>query len=308
MINSRTHIAPTVLPKNTASVFQTIVQLFKLRIVVLLLFAGTGGAFIAARGFPGFGALLLMTVTGGFAAAGASALNQYFERDIDAEMNRTRKRPLVMGTLGNANWVLPVALGLIFVPSLIALPFNPALAFWSVLGAVIYAGIYTMWLKPRSVLNIVIGGFAGTCAVLSGGAAVSPAMEVWAQPGVIILGLLVFLWTPTHFWSLALMYRQDYARVSMPMLPVRISPRASAFWIALHMVPTGFAALALSASVAIGWLYLIPVALATADLLWRCIRLYVDPTGQRARSVFLASNIYLTIVLLMLCITTIKFF
>ncbi|MBI5030925.1 MAG: protoheme IX farnesyltransferase [Chloroflexi bacterium] len=292
----------------TATFFQTITMLFKLRIVVLLLFAGVGGAFLAARGFPGFGALILLTLTGGSAAAGASALNQYFERDIDAEMNRTRKRPLVMGAIANPSWVLPIALALIFVPSLAVLPFNPALAFWSIAGAVIYVGIYTLWLKPRSVLNIVIGGFAGTCAVMSGGAAVSSSAAVWTQPGAIILGLLIFLWTPTHFWSLALMYRQDYARVSMPMLPVRISPRESAFWIALHTVATGFAALALSATVTIGWLYLIPIALATGDLLLRCVRLYVTPTGQHAKSVFLASNIYLTVVLLMLCITAGKIF
>ena len=286
----------------SAQFFQTVATLFKLRIVVLLLFAGMGGAFLAAGGFPGFGALIVMTLTGGSAAAGASALNQYLERATDAEMRRTRKRPLVAGTIANPRWVLPVALALIFVPSLAVLPFNPALSFWSLAGAGIYVGVYTVWLKPRSVLNIVIGGFAGTCAVLSGGAAAGD----WLQPSVLVLGLLVFLWTPTHFWSLALMYRQDYARVGVPMLPVRASPRQSALWITLHTIATGFAALALGATVAIGWLYVLPIAFVTADLLRRSVRLIAEPTALRARSLFLASNIYLAFVLSLICITSLR--
>ena len=299
----------TLSVRGGATFFETMTTLFKLRIVALLLFAGMGGAFLAADGWPGFGPLILMALTGGSAAAGASALNQYLERDTDAAMHRTRKRPLVVDAIANPGWVLYVALGLIFLPSLAVLPFNPALTFWSLAGAAIYAGVYTIWLKPRSILNIVIGGLAGTCAVLSGGAAVGPSIhaEGWAQPGVLILGLLLFLWTPTHFWSLALMYRQDYARIGMPMLPARASVRQSALWITLHAIATGFAAIALSAMVAMGWLYLFPVTLATGDLLWRCVRLVQNPTVSRARSLFLASNIYLAIILLMICLATTRF-
>ncbi len=283
-----------------------LVALFKMRIVALLLLAGTAGAFLAAHGWPGWTPLVSMALTGGLAAMGASALNEYLERGVDAQMRRTRRRPLVIGAIANPGWVLPVALGLILVPSLSVLPFNAALTFWSIAGAVIYAGVYTIWLKPRSMLNIVIGGLAGTCAVLSGGAAVGPSTHAqgWATPGVIILGLLIFLWTPTHFWSLALMHRQDYAQVGLPMLPVRVSPRQSALWITLHAVATGFAALTLSATVAMGWLYLLPVALVTGALLWRCARLVKEPTVSRARSLFLTSNIYLAIILLMLCLAS----
>jgi heme o synthase len=288
-------------PLKAAQRFETLAALFKVRIVALLLFAGTGGAFLAAGGWPGFGPLIAMTLTGGLAAMGASALNQYLEQAKDAAMHRTRRRPLVNGSITRPGWVPVVALAMIVVPSLAALPFNPALSFWSVAGAITYVGVYTVWLKPRSVLNIVIGGFAGTCAVLSGSAAAGH----WAQPGAIVLGLLVFLWTPAHFWSLAIMCREDYARVNVPMLPVRTSVRESAAWVTLHAVAVGVAALALGADVSRGWLYLIPVALATGDLLVRCVRLMLEPTSPRARSLFLASNTYLAIVLLMICLTAI---
>ena len=280
---------------------RVLVVLFKVRIVALLLFAAAGGAFLVAGGWPGFGPLIAMTLTGGLAAMGASALNQYLEQDEDAAMRRTRRRPLVSGAILRPGWVPVVALAMILLPSLVALPFNPALSLWSLAGAITYVGVYTVWLKPRTVLNIVIGGFAGTCAVLSGSAAAGN----WAHPGAIVLGLLVFLWTPTHFWSLAIMCREDYARVNVPMLPVRTSLRQSAWWVALHAIATGLAALALGADASLGWLYLIPVALATGDLLVRCTRLILDPAPARARSLFLASNIYLAIVLLMICLDAI---
>jgi protoheme IX farnesyltransferase len=279
----------------------TAMVLFKVRIVLLLLFAGAGGAFIAAGGWPGFTPLLMLTLTGGLAAMGASALNQYYEQDSDAAMKRTRRRPLVSGEVAHPRWIPAAALALILIPSLTMYPFNPPLAVWSLAGAVIYAGVYTVWLKPRTVLNIVLGGLAGTCAVLCGGAAVGQ----WAHPGVVTLGLLVFLWTPMHFWSLAIMYRDDYARVNIPMLPVRTSLRSSAGWVTLHAVGTGLAALALGALPTLGLLYTVPVALLTLDLLRRCVRLIQEPTSARARSLFLASNWYLIGVLLMICVAAV---
>lgn len=300
--------APLVLRLTAGVAFLgTLTVLFKLRIVALLLFAGAGGAFLAADGWPGVGPLIAMTLTGGLAAAGASALNQYLERVKDAAMRRTRGRPLVTGAIAHSRWVPMVSLALIFLPSLAVLPFNPPLTVFSLAGAAIYVGVYTLWLKPRSVTNIVIGGLAGTCAVLGGGAAAGPSTgaQGWADPGVIVLGLLVFLWTPLHFWSLAMMCREDYARAGVPMLPARASLRHSALWVTLHAVAAGFATLALGAEALLGWLYLLPAALATAHLLWRCARLAAFPTTDRARSLFLTSNVYLAIVLLMICIDTI---
>ncbi|MCP4426970.1 MAG: protoheme IX farnesyltransferase, partial [Chloroflexi bacterium] len=198
-----------------------IIILFKMRIVVLLLMAATGGAFLAAGGWPGAGNLLLLWLTGGMAAAGASSFNQYLERQSDGAMGRTEKRPLVNGDIPNPRWIPSISAALILVPSLAVLPFNRPLAFFLLLGAFIYVGIYTIWLKPRTLLNVVIGGAAGSAAVLSGSAAVG----YWNEPGALLLSLILFLWSPFHFWSLALLYRDDYTRADVPMLPARTSPR-----------------------------------------------------------------------------------
>ncbi len=278
-----------------------LVVLFKLRIVTLLLLAATGGAFLGAQGWPGMSALLLILVTGGMAAAGASALNQYLERESDKQMGRTRKRPLASNAIQFPKWVLFVGIGLILVPVLFVLPSNPALAFFLLIGAVIYVAVYTIWLKPRSVINIVIGGAAGSAAVLSGGATVG----AWQDPGVLMLALLLFVWTPTHFWSLAMLYRQDYQQANIPMLPARTSMRASALWILIHTAVTGLAAVALGVVSGLGWLYLLPVGLLTAVWLWRNVQMVVDPTSLQARSLFMLSNIYLMVVLILICITTV---
>lgn len=276
---------------------QLTVVLFKLRIVFLLLMAATGGAFLAAGGWPGLGNLLLLWLTGGMAAAGASALNQYWERESDGNMERTEKRPLVTGKIAKPGWIPYVGIGMILLPSLAVLSFNPPLTFFLLLGAIIYVVIYTIWLKPRTLLNIVIGGAAGSAAVLSGSAAVGN----WNEPGALVLACLLFLWTPFHFWSLALLYRDDYARSDVPMLPVHITPRQAALWVMTHTLPTGLGGLLLVLLPSLGWFYFIPVAWVTADLFWRNIKLIQDPSPQHAKKLFMASNIYLLVLLLAIC-------
>ncbi len=283
---------------SVSSVLHTVVVLFKLRIVVLLLAAAVAGAFLGAGGWPGTSTVGLLLITGGLTAAGASALNQYLEREADARMGRTRHRPLVNGAISRPGWVVVVAALLIIVPVVAVLPTNPALAFFLAGGAFIYVGIYTLWLKPRTSLNIVIGGAAGSFAVLSGGAATG----AWSDFSVLALALLVFFWTPIHFWSLALVYREDYARAGVPMLPVTTTPRRAAFWSLIHGVATGLTGLALALHPALGLLYLVPVALATAYLVGEGWRLLVSPSGRRAWRVFHASNLYLALILLAICV------
>lgn len=277
---------------------QTLTVLFKLRIVSLLLLAATGGAFLVAQGWPGADALFVLLVTGGLSAAGSSALNQYLERDSDRLMKRTRKRPLVSGTIARPGWVPYAATLMILVPSLAVLPFNPALTFFLLLGAAIYVGLYTLWLKPRTLLNIVLGGAAGSAAVLSG----SAAAGMWNDPGAVTLALLVFLWTPSHFWSLAIVYREDYRRGGIPMLPTQTNLRFAAWWVLLHTVATALAALLLAVYPTLGWLYLFPVIVATIDLLTRNARLLIRPESKEAFSLFKASNLYLAIILFMICL------
>jgi protoheme IX farnesyltransferase len=269
-------------------------ELLKLRIVALLLLAAVGGAFLGAGGPPSLGPLTVLLVTGAMASGGASALNQYLERHSDALMRRTRARPLVEGRVRRPAWVLALGLALVAIPVLAMLPFNPPLSFFLALGAAIYVGIYTLWLKPRSTLNIVIGGAAGSAAVLSGGAAVG----AWSAPAVWVLALMLFLWTPSHFWSLALLYRADYQRADFPMLPARVSPRQAAGWVALHTGATALAGLLLGLSPGMGPAYWAVSLLAALDLAYHNARLIKEPVPRRARALFMASNRYLMLVLL----------
>jgi protoheme IX farnesyltransferase len=289
----------TPLPRRTTRGWlATLIILFKVRVVTLLLFAAFGGAMLGSAGTPAPDDLGLLLLTGALSASGASALNQYLERHTDHAMKRTRRRPLVEGTM-NARAVLIAASVMIVSASGIAwLAGNPALAIWLAVGAFIYVGIYTIWLKPRSVLNVVIGGAAGSAAVLSGGAATGS----WADPGVILLALLLFAWSPTHFWSLALAYRGDYARAGVPMLPVIVTPRRAVFWMLAHAAATALFGLLIALDPAMGWGYLIPVGLATVWLLRESARLATDYTGSRALTVFKISNVYLSLVLLVICV------
>ncbi len=280
------------------STLRTLVVLFKLRIVFLLLMAATGGAFLAAGGWPGWGVLLLTWVTGGMAAAGASSLNQYWERNRDGLMGRTRQRPLVNGDIADPRWVPWVGVLLIAAPVAVTAFFNPPLAFFLTLGAFIYVVVYTIWLKPRTLLNIVIGGAAGSAAVLSGSAAAGQ----WNETGALALAAILFLWTPFHFWSLALLYRDEYARADVPMLPTRTSPRSAAWWVMSHTLPTCVLGLLLVALPGLGWLYFVPVAIITADLFYRNVQLIREQSPLNARRLFMSSNYYLLVLLLAICV------
>ncbi|NOZ28905.1 MAG: protoheme IX farnesyltransferase [Chloroflexi bacterium] len=279
---------------------RTLAVLFKLRIVTLLLFSAAAGLFLGAGRWPGPGPLLLLLVTGGVTAAGASALNEYLEREADARMRRTRQRPLVAGTLSRTAWVPVLGMAMISIPALAVLPGNPALAFFLAAGAIVYLGVYTIWLKPRTVLNIVIGGAAGSCAVLSGGAVVG----AWTDPGVLGLAAVVFFWTPIHFWSLALVYREDYARAGVPMLPVRTTSRRAAFWGAVHGLVAGMIGVMLARHPALGPLYLAFTSAVTLYLLAQGVRLVVHPSRRRAWRLFHASNFYLAVVLFAISLDT----
>ncbi len=280
------------------SALRTAVVLFKLRIVFLLLVAATGGAFLAAAGWPGRGVMALVWLAGGMAAAGASALNQYWERGKDGLMGRTRKRPLVNGDITNPRWVPYVGVALILVPVLAVLPFNRPLAFFLALGAFIYVGIYTIWLKPRTLLNIVIGGAAGSAAVLSG----SAAAGMWNVPGALALAAILFLWTPFHFWSLAILYREEYSRADVPMLPTQTTPRRAAWWVMSHTLPTGILSLLMVVLPGLGWIFFVPVLIITADLFYRNVQLIRDPSPVNARKLFMSSNYYLLVLLVAICV------
>jgi heme o synthase len=290
-MNSASSIALTRARLTDA--LDTLITLFKLRVVALLVFSSIAGAFVIGV-VPDAGRMAVLAVAGALAAAGSSAVNEYIERDRDAVMRRTHKRPLPMSRYRQPEYILAIGLALIAAGTALSLLNSAAQALWVLIGAVVYVGVYTLWLKPRSVLNIVIGGFAGSAAVISGGAAVN----AWAHPAVLLLGGLVFVWTPVHFWSLAMVYREDYQRAGFPMLPAQVSLPVAARWVALHTLFTGLAGLALAGFATNPVVYLGLIVPATLWLARDTVRLLRAPVAGPAMSLFKCSNVYLGIVLL----------
>ena len=208
------------------------VALTKPRIIELLLITTVPTMFVAKQGVPSLGLVLLTLLGGTLAAGGANAINMVIDRDIDRLMERTKKRPLVTGAM------TPKA-ALVFALSLEVLAFvqlwltvNLLSAVLAVSATAFYVFIYTMWLKRWTPQNIVIGGAAGAVPVLVGWAAVTNSLA-WAP---VIMFLVIFIWTPPHFWALAVRYRDDYAAADVPMLPVVASMERTAVEILVYTV------------------------------------------------------------------------
>lgn len=192
------------------------VTLAKPGITGLIVLVAVAGFFIASPSQIQPLRLVILVLTGASASAGAAMLNHYLDRDLDARMGRTKRRPLPSSRIDPSYRV--AVLGLAFSAVGVggaAVLLNPLTGFSILLGGLTYVVVYTAWLKRRSSWNIVIGGFAGSAPALAGSAA---AAGTWTS-GALALALLVFLWTPPHFWSLALLLREDYKAAGLPMLP-----------------------------------------------------------------------------------------
>ncbi len=271
-----------------------LVSLTKPQIMSLLLLTALGGMFLANRGVPPFGLLAATLVGGAAASGGASALNHYFDRDIDDLMRRTKRRPLPAGRVPD-EWAIGMGIALnIIAFAVLALFANVLAAALAVAGTLFYIFVYTLWLKRTTVQNIVIGGAAGAIPPLVGWAAVTGSLELEAW----LLFAIVFFWTPAHFWALALLIRDDYARAGVPMLPVVRGDDATAWGIftyALSLVPLS---MLLFLGGGLGWLYLIAaIALGVVFLIFaaRLIRATVSRRRAIARATYLYSLLYLAL-------------
>src|SRR6185503_12756787 len=263
--------------------------LTKPRIMVLLLLTAAGGMFVGAQGVPPAG-LFAATMAGlALACGGASALNHVLDRDIDVHMRRTDKRPVATGRV-------PVERALEFGLALSALSFVVLASFVNVLAAVLalagglfYVLVYTRWLKRSTPQNIVIGGAAGAVPPLVGWAAATGNLTLPA----LWLFLIVFFWTPPHFWALALLIRRDYAAAKVPMLPVVRGERETVRQIVLYTV--ALVLLTLVAGVWLGPLYTVAAAFLGGAFLWLAIGLRRDAGRRRAALVFHFSLAYLAL-------------
>ncbi|MEH2246067.1 heme o synthase [Nostoc sp.] len=277
-------------------VIQSYYQLTKPRIIPLLLITTAGSMWIAAKGEVD-PLLLLVTLTGGtFAAASAQTINCVYDRDIDYDMERTRHRPMPSGKV-QARDALIFAIALATISfTLLAVFANLLAALLAFSGIVFYILVYTHWLKRHSTQNIVIGGAAGAIPALVGWAAVTGTLS-WSA---WLIFAIVFLWTPPHFWALALMIKDDYAKVGIPMLPVIEGTAATVkqiwYYTLLTVVATVLLVYPLGAS---GILYAAIALILGGLFIHKSWRLLQNPEDRTvARELFLYSISYMMLLCL----------
>jgi protoheme IX farnesyltransferase len=267
------------------------VALTKPRIVELLLVTTLPTMVLAQGGAPP-GRLMVLTLLGGaLAAAGANAANMVIDRDIDRLMPRTQGRPLVTGLVapGEAR-VFAIALEVLaFV--LLWTQVNALSAVLAFAAAAFYVGVYTLWLKRTSTQNIVIGGAAGAVPVLVGWAAVTGSL---AWPPVVLF-VVIFLWTPPHFWALAIRYADDYRAANVPMLPAVVPAEQACRKMVPYTVALWVATLVLVPVADLGWIYGVAAFVMGALFVAGCVNLVRDPTPKRSMRLFGFSITYVTV-------------
>lgn len=267
------------------------VALTKPRIIELLLVTTVPTMVVAARGLPS-GWLVLATLVGGtLAAGGANAINMFVDRDIDQVMHRTRNRPLVTGvvTPGRA-LAFAVALEVVAFVELWLLV-NPLSAALAVAATLFYVFVYTLWLKRTSTQNIVIGGAAGAVPVLIGWAAVTGGLG-WAP---IVLFAVIFVWTPPHFWALAVRYRDDYSAAGVPMLPSVAPFEHTSRQILIYTVALWVISLVFAPVAHMGLIYLVSAIVLGAVFLGFALQLRKEATSKAAMRLFGYSITYVTL-------------
>ena len=287
------HPTPALAARAPSRLARDVLGLFKLRIgLMIMLTALVGLAFTPGAG-PGAGQVIVLALAVFVSSASAGAFNQYVEADSDRLMARTRGRAFVTGALPHTPAWLALIAGLLALAVGAAWwALNVWAALYTFLGAFFYAVVYTVWLKRRTWLNIVVGGLAGSFAVLAGAAAVDPT------PGALplLLALVLFLWTPPHFWSLAIANQADYAAAGVPMLPVVVGTERAArivFWSTVALVVASL----LPALCGAGPVYLAGAVAGGAYFLRKAWVLARRPGRRTALGSFFASLVQLSLVL-----------
>jgi protoheme IX farnesyltransferase len=273
------------------------VALTKPRVISLLLVTTVATMFVADPS-PAFGLILLTMIGGYLAAGGAGAINHYLERDIDANMRRTSRRPLPAGRIEprSALW-FGIALGAISF-ALFAFTVNLTAALLAMAGLLGYVFVYTLWLKPITSQNIVIGGAAGAVPPLVGWAAAAGQLD----PSAFYLFAIVFYWTPPHFWALALLIKDDYARTGIPMLPVVEGEDETRRQILLYCwLLLAITVLPLAGGL-FGWVYAVAAVALDSLFLWLCVRLYRRADRRSATILFHYSLAYLALLFVAMAI------
>jgi protoheme IX farnesyltransferase len=273
-----------------------IIEVSKPRIVVLLVITAVTSMYAASKLIGpelNYWDLLHIVVAGALASAGSSALNHFYDRDIDTKMKRTSTRPIPSGKI-KANHVLIYGM-IVSSASVIYAYFtlNEISTFFIALGIFFYVVIYTIWLKRLNTSNIVIGGFAGSAASMAGWSAATGSMDILG----FLVGLLVFVWTPSHFWCLALKIKNDYEEANVPMLPVVIGMQKTSKYILANTIILLPFSLMLYAF-GLGVVYTVIAAISGGLMLAYHYQLTKNPTSEFAWKAYKVTAPYLTIIFL----------
>lgn len=285
-------VAPTNRPRR--SVLTTVGLYWKLtkpRVIELLLVTTVPPMFLAANGVPSIPLVAAVLLGGTAAAGGANTINCWIERDRDRVMHRTRHRPLPSGQIAPVS-ALWFGLGLeVFAFGFLWATANLLAASLAIGATLFYIFVYTIWLKPRSTQNIVIGGAAGAVPVLVGWAAVTGSLAAPAW----VLFVVIFLWTPPHFWALSVRYRDDYAAAGIPMLPVVKGLQVASRHILVYSVAVVVASLVLIPVAGMGIVYGVSAVALGGAFVTQAVILARDLTPERALKLFTFSNLYLAL-------------
>jgi protoheme IX farnesyltransferase len=277
--------------------WQDLLVLLKVRIDALVVCVSLAAAVAAGTTSPQ--TLSVLAAACLLASTGASAVNHYVDRHVDARMERTRARPLPAGRVRDPRLALWLGAGLLGASLALAWPLlGPLPAFYLLAGAATYALVYTLWLKPRTPWSIVWGGAAGSFAALAGWETGASS----AAPAAILLALVLFLWTPSHFWSLAIVLERDYRAAGLPMLPAVRGARRTADAVLANTA--ALVALSLLLGPFLDWPDLAAAAPAGAGFLALALWLRLRPQPARAFLVFKVSGLYLLVLLVGLVLAT----
>lgn len=279
--------------RTPARLVRDVLGLFKLRIGLMIMITALVGFAVTPGPAPSLAQVLVLALSVFISSASAGAFNQYVEAESDRLMARTRTRAFVTGALPHTPaWLVLIALLLTVSVASAWWALNVMAALYVFLGAFFYAVVYTVWLKRRTWLNIVVGGLAGSFAVLAGAAAVDPT------PGALplLMALVLFLWTPPHFWSLAIANEADYAAAGVPMLPVVVGTKRAAvvvFWSTVALVVASLLPVFFGA----GFIYLAGALAGGLFFLRKAWALARHPSRKTAMGSFFASLVQLSLVL-----------
>ena len=264
-------------------------ELTKPRVVALIVFTAIVGTLLASPGWPPLDALIWGNLGIALASGSAAAINHVLDRNIDEQMSRTRGRPLPTGTLSNRQALIfaaSLAIASMLILTLLVNPLTAVLTFASLIG---YAVIYTVFLKRATSQNIVIGGAAGAAPPILGWAAVTNSIE----PGALLLFLIIFIWTPPHFWALAIARKDEYAKAGIPMLPVTHGVPYTRLQVLLYTVLLVLVTLMPYLTRMSGLLYLAAALVLNARFLYYALALKLTDRAELPMRVFRFSISYL---------------